>query len=258
MNTGSITVVTGGASGIGAACCRVLAQRGSQVVILDRNLQEAKKLAREIGGHAYAVDVGTEGSIEDAAAQIEKNHGAVIGLVNSAGILQPPMPPEQLSTQVWDDVVTINQRGTYLCNRIFARAMIARRHGSIVNIASVAGMRSMPLHSYSPTKAAVISMTACLAAEWGPVGIRVNAVSPGFTLTPALQDEVDAGRRNVSRAESNAALGRLVKAVEVANAVAFLLSDDATAITGVNLPVDCGWLAGASWNTHGGLREMPE
>ncbi len=254
MKTDDIIVVTGGASGIGAACCRVLAARGAKIVVLDRDIDKAQDLAAEIGTTAFACDVGSDASIEEAAARIEQEVGAVTGLVNSAGILQPPVNPDELPMENYDDVVAINQRGTYLCSRVFARAMIARRRGAIVNIASVAGMRSMPLHSYSPTKAAVIAMTACLAAEWGPAGIRVNAVSPGFTLTPALQSEVDAGRRDLTLAEENAALGRLVKPEEIADAVAFLLSDNATAITGANLPVDCGWLAGTSWATHGGLR----
>ena len=254
MSVNDITVVTGGASGIGAACCAVLAAQGGKVVVLDRDPDKAKELAESIGGYACAGDVGSQASLTEAAARIEKEVGPVTGLVNSAGILQRPVPPEELSMETYDDVVAINQRGTYLASVIFARAMIGRGHGAIVNIASVAGMRSMPLHSYSPSKAAVIAMTACLAAEWGPSGIRVNAVSPGFTLTPALQAEVDAGRRDLSLAETQAALGRLVRPDEIAQAVAFLLSQEASAITGANLPVDCGWLAGTSWTTHGGVR----
>ncbi|MGY6644959.1 MAG: SDR family NAD(P)-dependent oxidoreductase [Salinarimonas sp.] len=254
MKADDITVVTGGASGIGAACCQLLAARGGKVVVLDRDGDAAKDLAGEIGGYGCVGDVGVQASLEEAASRIEKDFGAVTGLVNSAGILQRPVSPEELSMESYDDVVAVNQRGTYLASRIFARAMIGRGRGAIVNIASVAGMRSMPLHSYSPTKAAVISMTACLAAEWGPSGIRVNAVSPGFTLTPALQREVDAGRRDLSLAEAQAALGRLVRPDEIAQAVAFLLSQEASAITGANLPVDCGWLAGTSWATHGGVR----
>eukprot|EP01035_Chromulina_nebulosa_P061438 gene61438-84041_t len=156
---------------------------------------------------------------------------------------------------VWDDVVRVDQRGTYVACLAFARAMIARRRGSIVNIASVAGMRSMPLHAYAPAKAAVIAMTECLAAEWGPSGIRINAVSPGYTLTPALKNAIDRGERDVSSLTANAALRRLVDPKEIAQAVAFLASNAASAITGINIPVDCGWLAGTSWNTYGGLRE---
>ncbi|KPQ12582.1 MAG: Dehydrogenase [Saliniramus fredricksonii] len=254
MSKDDITVVTGGASGIGAACCQLLAAHGGKVVVLDRDGEAAKDLAEEIGGYGCVGDVAVQASLEEAVSRIETEFGAVTGLVNSAGILQRPVSPEELFMESYDDVVAVNQRGTYLASAIFARAMIGRGGGAIVNIASVAGMRSMPLHSYSPTKAAVIAMTACLAAEWGPSGIRVNAVSPGFTLTPALQAEVDAGRRDLSLAEAQAALGRLVRPDEIAQAVAFLLSREASAITGANLPVDCGWLAGTSWTTHGGVR----
>jgi NAD(P)-dependent dehydrogenase (short-subunit alcohol dehydrogenase family) len=132
--------------------------------------------------------------------------------------------------------------------------MRTRGRGSIVNIASIAGMRSMPLHAYAPAKAAVIAMTQCLAAEWGPSQVRVNAVSPGYTRTPALQTAIDRGERDVSALEANAALGRLVEPAEIARAVAFLASPEAGAITGINLPVDCGWLVAPSWHTYGGLR----
>jgi NAD(P)-dependent dehydrogenase (short-subunit alcohol dehydrogenase family) len=178
-------------------------------------------------------------------------------LVNSAGIIQVPVPPERLAMTNWNEVVRVDQRGTYVAALIFGTRMAARRRGSIVNIASVAGMRSMPLHAYAPAKAAVISMTECLAAEWGPAQVRVNAVSPGYTRTPALQDAVDKGERDVARLAGNAAMGRLVEPIEIARAVAFLAGPDAMAITGVNLPVDCGWLVAGSWHTYGGLRSSP-
>jgi NAD(P)-dependent dehydrogenase (short-subunit alcohol dehydrogenase family) len=134
--------------------------------------------------------------------------------------------------------------------------MADRGHGAIVNIASIVASRSVPLHAYAPAKAAVVAITECLAAEWGPAGIRVNAVSPGHTLTPALQDAIDKGERDVATLERNNALGRMVQPVEVACAVAFLASSDAGAITGINLPVDCGWLVTGSWHSYGGLREV--
>jgi NAD(P)-dependent dehydrogenase (short-subunit alcohol dehydrogenase family) len=133
--------------------------------------------------------------------------------------------------------------------------MAERRRGSIVNIASIAGMRSMPLHAYAPAKAAVIAMTECLAAEWGPMQVRVNAVSPGYTRTPPLQAAIERGERDVSALVNNAALGRLVEPDEVARVVAFLVGPEASAITGVNLPVDCGWLLAPPWHAYGGLRQ---
>ena len=100
----------------------------------------------------------------------------------------------------------------------------------------------------------MIAITACLAAEWGPSGIRINAVSPGYTLTPALKAAIDKGERDTSALTANAALRRLVAPEEIARVVAFLASDAASAMTGANVPVDCGWLAGTSWSTYGGLR----
>ena len=153
----------------------------------------------------------------------------------------------------WDDIVRIDQRGTFVTCRAFARGMLERRRGAIVTIASVAGMRSTPMHAYAPAKAAVIAMTEALAAEWGPRGVRINAVSPGFTLTDGMRRAIEIGAMDVRTLTSSAALGRLVDPAEVAKAVTFLLSDEASAITGINLPVDCGWLAGSPWAAYGGL-----
>ena len=255
MNPGApVAVVTGGASGIGAACCRELAKRGWTVVAADIDEAAAARVAGEIEGIAYRVDVGDESSVEELARRVEAEAGPVAALVNSAGVIQVPLPPEDLPLQVWDDVVRVDQRGTYLASVAFGRRMAQRRRGAIVNIASIAGMRSMPLHAYTPAKAAVIAMTECLAAEWGRSGVRVNAVSPGYTRTPALQAAIDRGQRDVTSLKENSALGRLVEAEEIARVVAFLVSDDAGAVTGINLPVDAGWLVAPSWNTYGGLR----
>jgi NAD(P)-dependent dehydrogenase (short-subunit alcohol dehydrogenase family) len=248
-----VAVVTGGASGIGAACVRELAARGAHVAVVDRD-DRGKSLAEQVGGRAWSVDVADEAAIESCAAAIEAALGPVEVLVNSAGVIQVPLPPEQLGMKAWDEVVRVDQRGTYLAALAFGRRMRQRGRGSIVNIASIAGMRSMPLHAYAPAKAAVIAITECLAAEWGPAGVRVNAVSPGYTRTPALQQAIDRGERDVSALARNAALGRLVEPEEIARAVAFLAGPEAAAITGINLPVDAGWLVAGSWHTYGGLR----
>ncbi len=116
-------------------------------------------------------------------------------------------------------------------------------------------MRSTPLHAYGPLKAAVIRLTENLAAEWGRSGVRVNCLSPGSVLTPAMQQAIDTGQRDRTRIEQSAATGRIVLPEEVAKVAAFLLSDDASAITGVNLPVDHGWLVANSWASFGGLRD---
>ena len=248
-----VAVVTGGASGIGAACCRELAARGATVALLDRD-ERVRAVAREIGGRAWIVDVADEAAMNACAEAIEADLGPVEILVNSAGVIQVPVAPERIAMATWDEVVRVDQRGTYLGAVVFGTRMAARRRGSIINIASIAGMRSMPLHAYAPAKAAVIAMTECLAAEWGPAQVRVNAVSPGYTRTPALQAAIDKGERDVSLLERSAALGRMVTPEDIARAVAFLAGPDAAAITGVNLPVDCGWLVAGSWQGYGGLR----
>jgi len=255
MKVEGVAVVTGGASGIGAACCRELSAAGARVVVIDRNLDGAKAVAEEVGGVAYFADVTDDAGMEAVAAKIEAEVGPVAVMIGNAGVLAFPARPFDVSMATWDYINQVDQRGVYLSCVVFGRAMVQRRKGAIVNIASIAGMRSMPIHGYASAKAAVISITQCLATEWGPAGVRVNAVSPGFVQTPALQAAIDKGERDVTLLQANAAMGRTVKMDEIAKAVVFLSSDDASAITGVNLPVDCGWLVTGSWHTYGGLRQ---
>lgn len=253
--SGRVAVVTGGASGIGAACARLLSSSGARVAIVDRKLGLAEAVAREIGAVAFEMDVGEDASVRAAASAIEERIGPVSVLVNSAGVLQRTLPPEELTLKEWDFVARIDLRGTYVCCAEFGRRMAERGAGAIVNIASVAGMRSSPLHSYAPAKAGVISLTECLAAEWGWRGVRVNTVSPGFTHTPALDKGMETHTLDKDTMISNSALGRLVEPGEIAAAVVFLASDLASAITGVNLPVDAGYLVATPWASYGGLRQ---
>lgn len=252
--SGQVAVVTGGASGIGEACVWVLAEAGAQVVVADRNEAAARAVAEAIGGIALALDVGEEASVEALVAAVQERCGVPNVLVNSAGVLQRTLPPEELSLREWDFVARIDLRGTYLCCARFGAAMAQRGSGAIVNIASVAGMGSGPLHSYGPAKAGVINLTECLAAEWGPKGVRVNAVSPGFTHTPALEKGITTRTLETGAMTTHAALGRLIEPREIANAVAFLASKQASAITGINLPVDAGYLVATPWASYGGLR----
>ena len=248
-----VSVVTGGASGIGAACVRSLIGRGDEVLIVDLERALAQSEPSD-GVKRYACDVSDEHAVAALAQRIAQEVGRVDLLVNSAGVIQRPLPPDQLPMEDWDHVVAVDQRGTYLCCIAFGARMARAGGGCIINIASIAGSRSMPLHAYAPAKAAVLSMTECLAAEWGRSRVRVNAISPGYTLTPALQRAIDAGERNPDELAAQTALGRLVDPAHIADAVVFLSSDAAEVITGINLPVDAGWLVGTSWQTYGGLR----
>jgi NAD(P)-dependent dehydrogenase (short-subunit alcohol dehydrogenase family) len=253
MSLPNITVVTGGSSGIGAACVRHLAKRGDHVISLDLPGTWSEEKMRNMGVTAYACNVTDDDGMRETAAMIEAKHGPVTALVNSAGILQNRLSPDLLTMTEWDRVVDIDQRGTYLACAIYGSRMVELGGGAIVNIASITSLRSSPLHAYGPAKAAVAAMTACLAAEWGRSGVRVNAISPGYVLTEALQAAIDRNDRNPEDLTSQAAMGRMVTTDEIADSVGFLLSPAAKAITGINLPVDAGWLAGSTWQTYGGV-----
>ncbi len=246
-------LITGGASGIGEACAAALAQAGWRIIVSDLRAEAAEETANRLGGEALTLDVADADAIEAAAEAAERRFGPISGLVTSAGVLQPPTPPEAFSARDFDRVMDVNLRGTYLTAVAFGTRMARRGHGAIVTIGSVTSLRSVPLHAYGPSKAAVAALTQCLAAEWGRSGVRINCISPGYVATPPLQRAIDAGQRDPRALEEAAAMGRLVRAEEVGQVAAFLLSPSASAITGVNLPVDCGWLVGAHMGTYGGV-----
>ncbi|RYG09696.1 MAG: SDR family oxidoreductase [Burkholderiales bacterium] len=251
---GQTALVTGGASGIGLACAQQLAEAGAHVVVADNNYPRAQEVAATLRGDALAIDVGDEASVQAAALDMRDRFGALDILVNSAGVLQRTLPPEKLLLKEWDFVARIDLRGTYLCCALFGSDMAAKGRGAIVNIASIAGMSSGPLHSYGPAKAGVISLTQSLAGEWGPRSVRVNCISPGFTQTPALGKGFSTATLSEEDLVRSSALGRLVRADEVARTAVFLASDWASAITGVNIPVDAGFLVATPWSAYGGLR----
>ena len=251
---GTLALVTGGARGIGEATALRLQGAGATMVIADRNADAAQVTAERCGMTGLGLDIAQEAEVERVIGEIERELGPIGILVNCAGTLQNTDPPELLTMATWDRIVDVHLRGTYLVNRAVGSRMAARRGGAIVTIASIAGMRSAPLHAYGPAKAALISQTECLAAEWGPSQVRVNAVSPGFVPTPGVQRGFDAHLLNPVVLAEASALGRLTAPEEIADAVVFLCSGMASAITGVNLAVDAGWLVANSWPTYGGLR----
>ena len=251
---GKVAAITGGARGIGEATARLLAEGGAKVVILDRDEKVGAETAKRLGGVSFGLDVTDEAATEAVAERIEREVGPAGLLLTAAGITQPPVPPEELSLAQWRSVIEVDLTGTWLSCLAFGKRMAKRGQGSICTIASIIGLRSAPLHAYGPAKAGVISLTQNLASEWGPFGVRVNTVAPGYTRTPLLQAEVDAGRRDPTLLQASAALQRMIEPEEVGRAIRFLLSDEASAITGVGLPIDAGWLTAGSWQSYGGLR----
>ncbi len=250
---GRLAVVLGGGNGIGAATCVLLAERGWKIVAADIDQAAADAIAIRCGGHSIAIDVLDVKSIADAAASIEAAYGPVYAMVNSAAIFAPQMPPELMPIDTWDRIVQSGYRGTYISNVEFGKRMAAQGCGAIVNISSMVGQRPNHGHAYYSSKAAVNMLTEGMAGEWGRSGVRVNAVSPGFVAVPRMVAQIKEGKRYAVSPVDVSALGRLVEPSEVAEAIAFLLSDRAAAITGANLPVDAGVLATNGWTVHGGV-----
>jgi NAD(P)-dependent dehydrogenase (short-subunit alcohol dehydrogenase family) len=251
---GEVAVIVGGANGIGAATAKLMAERGWRPAVVDIDIEAAREIASVVGGRAFALDVSDIAQTEAVAAAIDRELGTPTALVVCSGAFQDNVSPDQLPLDNWHKIMRINMDGTYFANRVFGSAMARRGRGSIVNIASITGMTSTPLHAYGPTKAAIINMTQALAGEWGRSGVRVNSVAPGVTLVKRLLDRQKAGRRYAADPSEFTALGRSVQPNEVAEAIEFLASKRASAITGTNLLVDCGWMAYGGWSMYGGVR----
>ncbi|WP_159992236.1 SDR family NAD(P)-dependent oxidoreductase [Roseomonas sp. 18066] len=251
---GRLALVTGGASGIGLATVELLAERNWQVVIADIDGARAEAAAARLGARAITLDVTDADAVEAAFEKLEREAGPVEAVMANAGLIQPGARPEELPLAEFDRIVAVNLRGVYVTCLAAGRRMAPRGRGAMVLTGSITASRAVPLHAYAPTKAAVVHMAACLAGEWGRSGLRVNAVSPGFVATPPLQAAIDKGLRDAAKLADGAAMGRMVEASEIAKAVGFLLSDDASAVSGIDLPVDAGWLATGHWATYGGPR----
>jgi len=250
---GRLVAVVGGANGIGAATSRLLRERGWRVLIADLDAQAARALADAIGSSHAVVDALDATSVAAVAEAADREHGPLYGLVNAAAIFAPQRRPEDLDLEVWDRIVDIAYRGTYVACVEFGKRMARHGAGAIVNISSMVGQRPNHGHAYYSAKAAVNMLTEGMAGEWGRSGVRVNAVSPGFVAVPRMVANIADGRRYAISPVELSALGRLVEPSEVAESIAFLLSDRASAITGANLVVDAGVLATNGWIVHGGV-----
>ncbi len=237
-----LAVVTGGASGIGEAAARRFAQAGWRTVIVDLNAERGEAIAAELGGTFRRLDVADEAAVEALAEEVTRDLGPVAALVNSGGLLQNATRVTTMNIDEFDRIVDVNVRGTLLVGRAFAKRMAEAGGGAIINLCSMTTFQPWPQPAYAISKTSVKMLTEIMAAELGPQGVRVNAVAPGYTLTPAMKSRIEKGERDPSQIIARSALRRFVEPAEAAEAIFFLCSPAAAAITGVTLPVDAGWL----------------
>ena len=253
MKSTKVALVTGAGQGIGQRTSAVLAERGYCVVLNDvRQPMETSKLLDDLKAETLVAlaDISDEAAVLRMAQQVKDHFGRIDVLVNNAGI-SCITPAEHTTVEQWRKVIDINLLGTFLCCREFGRMMLAQRSGSIVNVASVAGLLGVAERAaYNASKHGVVGLTRTLAAEWGGRGVRCNAVCPGWVKTPMDNSAQGAGLYSDDDITGRVPMARFATPDDIAKAIAFLGdSDQSGFINGHTLSVDGGWAADGSWES---------
>lgn len=237
-------VVTGAASGIGLAVAEALVRVGAHVALVDRDGAGAERAAQQLraqGARAIAVecDIASEQAVSRAGERVRRELGKVSGLVNNAGLLRAGALDE-VSIADWNAVLAVNLTGYLLCSREFGRDMLEQGHGSLVHIASISALHPQTRSgAYSASKAGVLLMNKQLAAEWGPRGVRSNAICPGMIRTALSASFYEVPGFEQARAAVTASR-RVGEPMDIAQPTLFLLSDRAGYVNGTELVVDGG------------------
>ncbi|MBO0806244.1 MAG: SDR family oxidoreductase [Nocardiopsaceae bacterium] len=245
---GKVVLVVGASAGIGADAARVLAADGASLMLVARRKEPLAALAAELGSEGYDVawttgDVADAGAVARFADEAHQRFGRLDGAFNNAAMTQGGRLDEVPEAD-FDRIMAVNVKGTWLCIREEVRVMRERGSGSIVNMSSVGGFRgSSGMGAYQATKHAVIGLTRTAAHDFGPLGIRVNVIAPGPTETPMLAQTRLAIPGGVEARIAATPLRKAGTGQEVAATASFLLSDRASHVSGVVLPVDGGFTA---------------
>ena len=245
---GQVVVITGGAKGIGYSTAQAFARQGARVALLDMDAAAleaavASLAATGAGAQALALQasVTDADAVERAFAQVVETWGRIDVLVNNAGI-SANKPTLEVTVDEWRRAVDINLTGVFLCAQAAGRRMVPAGSGSIINLASMYGVVAAPDRAaYCATKGAVVLLTETLAVEWGPAGVRVNALAPGYVETDLVRDLAARGRLDPERLKQRTPLRRMAQPAEMADLAVFLASRQAAYITGHTLVADGGW-----------------
>lgn len=250
----AIAIVTGAGSGIGEATAKKMASEGAKVVLVGRTLEKLERVAKEINdeegvgtAYSFSADVTNEEDVRQLVEYTRNNVGEITLLVNNAG-RSDHANIQNTSFETWKAIQEVNNDSVFLVSKIVGEAMIEaaeenpNENRSIVNVASLSGHKpGAMIPDYSAAKAAVLNFTKALAFEYSRSNIRVNSVSPGFIETPMTETSLE-NERFQKAVERNTTMGRVGRPEEIANAISFLLSEDASYVTGTDLLVDGGFL----------------
>lgn len=249
----NIAVVTGAAQGLGLATATLLAESGYQVVLTD--VQALEQAVARLHSMRHAVvgicgDVSSEEFARQLATRVHAEYGGADVLVNNAGISMI-VPAEDTTVAQWRRVMDVNLLGPFLMCKHLGAHMLAKGRGSIVNVASIAGLAGVSHRSaYNASKHGLIGLTRTLAAEWGGRGVRVNAVCPGWIKTEMDDAAQELGLYADRDIVDRVPMARFAQAADVAATIAYLADGTKSGfVNGVSLPVDGGWTADASWES---------
>ena len=247
---GKVALITGAGTGIGRATALLFAEEGADIVATNLELPEAEETAeaiRKVGRRAVSIaaDISKPDEIHAMVDRAINAFGGIDILVNNAGVGALNVPTFEIrDMEAWDKVFEINVGATFLCCQRVGQWMTTHGGGKMVNVASITGIAGVPyVNAYGPSKAAVINMTRSLAVEWAKYKINVNCVAPCWTRTRRLEKAFEKGVVSLAEIQKRCPMGRPAEPEDVAKAILFLASDDASFITGITLPVDGGWLA---------------
>jgi 3-oxoacyl-[acyl-carrier protein] reductase len=247
-----VVIVTGASRGIGAAIVEEFAQRRATVIASAQAADPPDALverlqARQLRVHSRIADVTDPEQVRDLADSTHHEFGRIDVLVNNAGV-GAVVPTDSLSLERWSRVLAVNLTGPLLCSQAVGRHMLAAGRGVIINIGSIFGETGMPMRAaYAASKHGLVGLTRVLAVEWASRGVRVVTVEPAYVATGLDDQDQKDGGYSSDDIVRRTPMGRYAEPREIATAVAFLASDDASFITGTTIAVDGGWLAHGGW-----------